>query len=366
MAIPFLDLKAGYLELKEELDETYRRVMASGYYIMGPELESFESEFAAYCGVSFCIGVGNGLEALYLSLRARGIREGDEVIVPAHTFIATWLAVSMTGAAPVPVACNEKTYNVDANLIEAALSSRTKAIIPVHLYGQPADMDPICDIAKKHGLFVLEDAAQSQGARYKKRLCGSLGDAAGTSFYPAKNLGCYGDGGAVLTNNAALAEKVRCLRNYGAKDKYHHIEAGHNSRLDELQAAFLRVRLRHLDAWNARRAHVAKKYHEAFANTDTIATFVPDWSSPAWHIYAVRIKNRDAVKDALTKRGIQTLIHYPVPPHAQECYKDLAVKGDFSGTVKMTRELLSLPMSPHMSEAQTAEVIDAVLHLTRR
>ena len=260
MQVPFLDLGRLHQSIRAPLDAAYHRVMDSGWFIMGPELEAFEAEFAQYCEVKHCIGVGNGLEALHLLLRAYGIGPGDEVIVPSNTFIATWLAVTQCGATPVPVEPDVNTHNIDPALIAAAITPRTRAIMPVHLYGQPADMDPINEIAAKHGLIVIEDAAQAQGARYKGRRTGSLGHAAGTSFYPGKNLGALGDGGAVLTSDDAIADKVRQLRNYGSKIKYQHDLAGYNSRLDEMQAAFLRVKLTVLDDWNALRSEIADQY----------------------------------------------------------------------------------------------------------
>ena len=256
-SVPFLDLGLVHREIRGALDEAFKRVLDSGWFIMGPELEAFEAEFAAYCGVKHCIGVGNGLEALHLLLRAYGVGPGDEVIVPSNTFIATWLAVSECGATPVPVEPNPLTHNIEAPAIAAAITSRTKAIMPVHLYGQTADMDPINELARKHGLVVIEDAAQAQGALYKGRRAGSLGDAAGTSFYPGKNLGALGDGGAVLTSDDAIAEKVKRLRNYGSQVKYQHDVAGYNSRLDEVQAALLRVKLGVLDQWHGRRTAIA-------------------------------------------------------------------------------------------------------------
>lgn len=366
MNVPFLDLRAAYLELREELDAAYARVMDSGWYIMGPELESFEAEFAASSGSRHCVGVGNGLEALYLILAGLKIGEGDEVIVPAQTFVATWLAVSMCGATPVPVPCDPATYNLDPAKIEAAITSRTKAMMPVHLYGQPADMDPMNEIAARHGILVVEDAAQSHGALYRGRPCGSLGFAAGTSFYPGKNLGAFGDGGAVLTNDDALAETVRTLRNYGSKVKYHHLLKGRNARLDELQAALLRVKLRKLKEWNDRRRRVASRYLEEMADCDILLPHVPDWADPAWHLFVVRARERDRLQKNLASSGVQTLIHYPIPPHEQPCYEDANLSCMFEETSALSRELLSLPMSPHMSNAQIDMVVDAVRQATIR
>ncbi|MBC7343529.1 MAG: DegT/DnrJ/EryC1/StrS family aminotransferase [Clostridia bacterium] len=361
MNVPFLDLKSAYLELKDELDSAYQRVMESGWYILGSEVDAFEREFAAYCGVKHCIGVGNGLDALHLTLRAAGIGPGDEVIVPANTYIATWLAVSYAGATPVPVEPNERTYNIDPTRVEAAITCRTKAIMPVHLYGQPADMDPILEIAQRHGLWVFEDAAQAHGARYKGRRIGSLGDAAGFSFYPGKNLGAFGDGGAVTTNNDELAERIRALRNYGSQVKYINRYKGLNSRLDELQAALLRVRLRRLDGWNARRSMVAATYSQALVETDLILPYVPEWAEPVWHLYVVRSRARDVLQKRLADAGIGTLIHYPIPPHLQDAYKDLGFsRGAYPITERLAQEVLSLPMGPHLLPEHVNAVVQAV------
>src|SRR5918997_2085576 len=311
MKVPFLDLKALYLELKEELDIAYQRVMYSGWYVLGREVKTFEQEFASYCQVKHCIGVGNGLEALHLTLRAYGIGEGDEVIVPANTYIATWLAVSYAGARPVPVEPEERTYNLDPERVEAAITPRTRALIPVHLYGQPADMDALNDIAAPYGLKVIEDAAQAHGARYKDRRVGTLADAAGFSFYPGKNLGAIGDGGAVVTDDPGLADEVRLLRNYGSRVKYHNEAKGFNSRLDELQAALLRVKLTMLDGWNARRRALATEYLEALNSAPITLPFVPGWAEPVWHLFVVRHPQRDALQKHLAGGGIGTLIHYP-------------------------------------------------------
>lgn len=359
MKLLFLDLKASYSELKDELDVAYHRVMESGWYILGREVEAFEREFAAYCGVKHCVGVGNGLEALHLILRAYGIGEGHEVIVPSNTYIATWLAVSYAGAIPVPVEPNEKTYNIDVKQIEKAVTKRTKAILPVHLYGQPADIDPIMDIAAKHGLKVIEDAAQAHGARYKGRIAGSLGDAAGFSFYPGKNLGAFGDGGAITTNDAELAENIRRVRNYGSQKKYYNDVKGLNSRLDELQAAFLRVKLRKLDEWNDRRKKLVLQYLEQLGNiSHIIMPHVPDWADPVWHLLVIRYWQRDVLQKALADAGIGTMIHYPIPPHRQQAYADLNCKeGDFPISEGMAKEVLSLPMGPHMSNNDMQYII---------
>ena len=363
MKVPFLELKPTYDELRSELDEAYHRVMDSGWYLLGKELEAFESEFAAYCGVRHCVGLGNGLDALHLVLRAMDIGPGDEVIVPAHTFIATWLAVSSAGATPVPVEPDPRTYNIDPERISAAITPRTRAIMPVHLYGQPADMDPIMKLAAKHGLKVIEDAAQAQGARYKGRRCGGLGDAAGFSFYPGKNLGAFGDAGAVTTNDARLAERVRMLRNYGSKVRYQHEEQGVNSRLDELQAAFLRVKLRHLEEWNARRRKTAGHYLSQLStvNSQLVPPFVPEWADPAWHLFVVRHSQRDALQKKLTEAGIGTLIHYPVPPHLSGAYTAAGIpKGTLPMAEDLAQTVLSLPIGPHLAEDQ-ASVVNAAL-----
>jgi len=360
MNIPFLDLKSAYLEIKEELDAAYHRVMDSGWYILGEEVEAFEQEFADYCGVKHCIGVGNGLDALHLILRAMEIGPGDEVIVPANTYIATLLAISYAGATPVPVEPDEKTYNIDPNRIEEAITSRTRAILPVHLYGQPADMDPIIAIANRHGLKVIEDAAQAHGARYKGKRIGGLGDAAGFSFYPGKNLGAFGDGGAVTTNDDVLADRVRDLRNYGSRIKYHNEVKGFNSRLDELQAAFLRVKLRKLNEWNERRKIIADLYRMGLVEVlDLTLPYVPDWAEPVWHLFVIRTPEQKRLQQHLADNGIQTLIHYPVSPHKQGAYRELSHL-DLPVTERIHREVLSLPISPVMSDRDVGNVMKAV------
>jgi dTDP-4-amino-4,6-dideoxygalactose transaminase len=354
-SVPFLDLSRLHQSIREPLDAAYHRVLDSGRFIMGPELEAFESEFAQYCEVKHCIGVGNGLEALHLLLRAYGIGPGDEVLVPSNTFIATWLAVTECGATPVPVEPNTDTYNLDPTLIGNAITSRTRAIIPVHLYGQPANMDPISLLASKHGLIVIEDAAQAHGARYKGRRVGSLGHAAGMSFYPGKNLGAFGDGGAVLTNDDAIAEKVKQLRNYGSKIKYQHDLIGCNSRLDEMQAAFLRAKLVVLDDWNARRREIAAQYSKMLAGADINLPHVHEDAEPVWHLYVIRSKHRDALKAHFEQQGISTVIHYPIPPHRQACYQDFK-RRNLPIAVMLAEEALSLPMSPIM-DVEEAELV---------
>lgn len=361
MNIPFLDIGAAYQELKQELDAAYSRCMDSGWYILGKEVEAFEAEFASYCEAKHCIGVGNGLEALHLILRGYDIGPGDEVIVPANTYIATWLAVSYTGATPVPVEPDPRCYNIDPARIEAAITPKTRAIMAVHLYGQPADMDPINEIAMRHGLRVIEDAAQAQGAKYKGRRVGSLGDAAGTSFYPGKNLGALGDGGAVITNDPQLADRVRILRNYGSRVKYQNEVIGFNSRLDELQAALLRVKLRYLDTWNDRRADLAKRYLDRLSKYDLVLPYVPDWVEPVWHLFVVRTPLREQLQAKLAQQGIGTLIHYPVPPHLSGAYAKEFQGQRFSIAEDLAKTVLSLPIGPHLSLGQLECVTDAIL-----
>ncbi len=356
--IPVLDLKPAYEELRADLDAAYRRVMESGWVLLGKELEAFEADYAASVGAAHCIGVANGLEALQLVLTARGIGAGDEVIVPAHGYIATYLAVTHAGARPVPVECDPRTYNLDPARLPAALTPRTKAILPIHLYGQCADMAAINAFAAAHGLFVLEDAAQSHGATCGGRAAGALGHAAGISFYPSKNLGALDDAGAVTTSDPVLADQLRHLRNYGSKVRYQHEYLGFNSRLGELQAAFLRVKLPHLAAWNARRAALAARYRQALAGVgDLVLPFVPAGHAPVWHLYVVRTARRAALQAFLTARGIGTQIHYPTPPHLTPAYAGAGWKrGDFPLAEKLADEVLSLPIGPH----HTAEQIDRV------
>jgi len=360
--IPFLDLKSPHVELREEINAAVARVIQSGWYILGPEVESFESDFAAYCEASQCAGVANGLDALHLALRAMDVGPGDEVIVPSNTYIATWLAVSQCGATPVPVEPDARTFNIDPSRIEAVITSRTKVILPVHLYGQPADLDPILAIARKYGLKVLEDGAQTHGARYKGKRIGAHGDAVAWSFYPGKNLGALGDGGAVTTNDPEIADRIRVLRNYGSRVKYVNEEQGYNSRLDSLQAAVLRVKLKYLDEWNARRAEIAARYQAELAGTKLVLPAVPEWVSPVWHLYVICTQQREALQRHLTEAGIGSLIHYPIPPHLQQAYASLGYKaGDFPIAEAMANEVLSLPMGPHLSTEQQDKVIAALL-----
>jgi dTDP-4-amino-4,6-dideoxygalactose transaminase len=366
--IPFLNLKAPYLELKQELDEAIARVVSSGWFIGGEEVDQFEADYATYCGANHAIGVANGLDALHLALRAMDVGPGDEVIVPSNTYIATWLAVSQCGATPVPVEPDARTYNIDPALIEAAITPRTKVILPVHLYGQPADMDLILAIARKHGFRVLEDGAQAHGARYKGQRLGAHGDAVAWSFYPGKNLGAMGDGGAVTTNDAQLADRIRVLRNYGSRVKYVNEVQGYNSRLDPLQAAILRVKLAHLDEWNARRKAIALRYtaeltsviaSEARQSTNPLVLpHVPDWAEPAWHLYVVQHPQRDAIHKALAGEGVGTLIHYPIPPHLQQAYMSAGhAQGQFPLAEQIANQSLSLPIGPHLDAAGVATVL---------
>ena len=358
----FLDLRFTSSAIEAELNDAYKRVMNSGWFINGKEVDAFEQEFAGYCDSKWCIGVGNGLDALYLILRAYGIGPGDEVIVPAHTFIATWLAVSNCGATPVSVGVDDETYAIDPALIESAITPRTKAIMPVHLYGQPADMDAINAIAGRHGLKVIEDAAQAHGARYKGRRVGALGDAAGFSFYPGKNLGAYGDGGAITTSDDELAGKLRMLRNYGSNRKYHHEIPGVNSRLDELQAAFLRVKLKRLDEWNAHRNEIAANYLKALSSVPhLVLPKVETWAAPVWHLFVIRHPQRDALQAHLEQRGVQTAIHYPIPPADSGAYQGM-VKSD-EACLAMAGQLLSLPMGPHMRDSDVEHVVKSLLDI---
>ncbi len=358
--IHFLDLGAAYRELQSEIDAVVARSLASGYYIGGPEVEAFEVEFATYCDVTQAVGVANGLDALHLALRAMDVGMGDEVIVPSNTYIATWLAVSQCGATPVPVEPDACTYNIDPARIEAAITPRTKVILPVHLYGQPADMDPILAIARKHGLRVLEDGAQAHGARYKGQRLGAHGDAVAWSFYPGKNLGAMGDGGAVTTNDAQLADRIRVLRNYGSRVKYVNEVQGYNSRLDPLQAAILRVKLSHLDEWNSRRSAIAALYQQGLVGCGLTLPFVPDWAEPAWHLYVVQHTLRDVLQKTLADVGVGTLIHYPIPPHRQQAYAQAGwPQGAFPLTERMADQVFSLPIGPHLQPDQVDLLIAA-------
>ena len=361
MKIPFVTFKPMEAELDKELREAFDRVYTRSWYIEGVEDEAFEKAFAKYCESKYCVGVGNGLDALFLALKALGIKEGDEVIVPSNTYIATALAVTYVGATPVFVEPDIRTFNIDPSKIEEAITDKTKAIMPVHLYGQPCDMDPILTIAKKHNLYIIEDCAQAHGATYKGKIIGSFGDAAGFSFYPGKNLGALGDAGATVTNNEELAKNVRALGNYGSDYKYHHIYKGNNSRLDELQAAFLAAKLPHLNRMNEERRRIAQKYIEGIKNEEVILPYIPEYANPVWHIFAIRCKRRDELEKFLNDAGIGTNKHYPIPMHLQKCYKDLGFKeGDFPIAEEISATELSIPMYYGMTDEEVQYVIDKV------
>lgn len=363
-AIPFLDVGAAYQELRLEIDSAISEVLQSGCYILGPEVEAFESEWAAYCGAQHAVGVANGLDALTLALRALDVGPGDEVIVPSNTFIATWLAVSNVGATPVPVEPDVNTYNIDPARIEAAITPQTRALLPVHLYGQPADLDAISDIASRYGLYVIEDAAQAHGARYKGRKIGGHGNLVCWSFYPGKNLGALGDAGALTTNDPSLAMRVTLLRNYGSPAKYTNDLIGFNSRLDPLQAAVLRVKLSVLDEWTDRRRAVAAAYLEGLKATDLILPHIPEWAEPAWHLFVVRTHQRDQLRARLPAAGVHALIHYPIPPHMQSAYTHLGFEPDTLPVARsLAKDVLSLPIGPHLRGDEVSSVIEAVRSL---
>jgi dTDP-3-amino-3,4,6-trideoxy-alpha-D-glucose transaminase len=360
--IPFLDLRAAQRAAAGEVEAAVERVIASGRYLLGPELERFEHEFAAYCGTRHCVGVGSGLSALELALRAAGVGPGDEVIVPAYTWVATWLAASRAGAEPVGVDSSPDGYCIDPGLIEAAITPRTAAIVPVHLGGQPAEMEAIGSIAADHGLLVLEDAAQAHGASLRGERAGGLGDAAAFSFYPTKNLGALGDGGAVTTDDDAIAERVRLLRNYGMSGRDRMEELGVNSRLAELQAAVLLALLPHLDEWNRARAEIAGLYREALAGAEEIVLpAVPAETDPAWHLFAIGHPDRDGCAAALAEEGIETLVHYPLLPHQSEPYRGSRPAAGFPVAERLAAAEISLPIHPQLEPAAAERVAAAVL-----
>ena len=361
MKIPFVSFLPMEKELNEDIRNAFERVFNRSWYIEGKEDEAFEQAFAKYCGTDYCVGCGNGLDALMLALKALGIGAGDEVIVPSNTYIATALAVTYVGATPVFVEPDINTFLIDPSLIEVAITNKTKAIMPVHLYGQACDMDAIMSIAKTHKLFVVEDCAQAHGATYKGKRVGSFGDAAGFSFYPGKNLGALGDGGAAVTNSKEIADKIRALGNYGSDYKYHHIYKGNNSRLDEMQAAFLLAKLPHLDRMNKERRRIAKLYSEGIHNPKVITPIVKEECVPVWHIYGVRCADRDALEKYLNDMGIGTNKHYPIPMHLQECYSDLNLpQGALPIAEKISATELSLPMYYGMTDEEIQYVIDAI------
>jgi len=357
----FLDLFQINMRQKHEIQLAFNDVLESGRYILGQQVHAFEKEFATFCRAKHCIGVSNGLEALHLILCAIGIRPDDEVIVPANTYIATWLAVTQIGAIPVPVDPIEQTYNIDPQKIESVITSKTRAILAVHLYGQTADMKAINHIAKQYGLFVVEDAAQAHGAKYHGECAGTLSDAAGFSFYPGKNLGALGDAGAVVTNSDLIADKIRVLGNYGSRTKYFNEVQGFNSRLDEMQAAILRVKLRFLEKDNKLRQKLALYYCDHIENDQIIMPFVPQKMDPVWHLFVIRHPERDALQKKLKEAGIETLIHYPIPPHLTDAYKTLNIaRGSFPITEKIASEIISLPMGPHLTENDLEYVCQAI------
>jgi len=363
VTVPFLDLKPAYEELREELDRATSRAIRSGWYILGPEVDAFERAFADFCGVRHAVGLGNGLDALHLALRAWDVGPGDEVIVPSNTYIATWLAITMVGATPVPVEARLDTCNIDPSRIEAAITERTKAIIAVHLYGQTAEMGPIMSIAEARGLKVLEDAAQAHGARWDGHRAGALGHAAAWSFYPGKNLGGFGDAGGLTTNDDALADRVRVLRNYGSRRKYYNEVLGVNSRLDPIHAAVLAAKLPYLDEWNARRRVLAARYQAAFDSCESLTPpAVAVGCDPVWHLYVVQSPWRDALQTHLKTHGVETLIHYPIPPHRSDAYRsDRWPAGSLPIAERLAETVLSLPIGPHVSTSQQDVVIEAVL-----
>ena len=362
LKVPFVSFETMHKEIRRDLDAAYQAVMDSNYFIQGQACAQFEKEYADYCGVRYCVGVGNGLDALMLILRAMDIGIGDEVIIPSNTYIATALAVSYVGAKPVFVEPDIDTFNINPDLIEEKITEKTKAIIAVHLQGRPADMDVISAIAKAHDLKVIEDAAQAHGARYNGRMVGSLGDAAGFSFYPGKNLGALGDGGCVTTNNKEIADKVRALGNYGSDYKYHHIYKGVNSRLDEMQAAFLSVKLKHLDKWNEERRRIAARYLSEIHNPIILLPKVSDEEfEHVYHVFVIRCSKRDDLEAYLKGNGIGTLKHYPIPMHLQDAYSDLGLKeGDLPITEEISKTVLSIPMYYGMTEEQISYVIDLI------
>ena len=361
MNIPFVTFLPMEKELNDDIRGAFDRVFTRSWYIEGVEDEAFEKAFAEYCGVKYCVGVGNGLDALMLALKALGIGEGDEVIVPSNTYIATALAVTYVGAMPVFVEPDIRTFNINPKLIESRITEKTKAIMPVHLYGQACDMDPIMDVARKYSLKVVEDCAQAHGATYKGRKVGTFGDAAGFSFYPGKNLGALGDAGATVTNNEELADKIRALGNYGSDYKYHHIHKGNNSRLDELQAAFLGAKLPHLERMNMERRRIAAKFTEGISNPKVITPYVLPDCVPVWHIYGIRCAERDALEKHLNEKGIGTNKHYPIPMHLQECYRDLNIP---QGALPIAEEIsateLSIPMYYGMTDDEIERVIESI------
>jgi dTDP-4-amino-4,6-dideoxygalactose transaminase len=365
LTISFVDLSAQYRNIGPEIEPVVREIMASGRFILGPELARFEGEFAAYCGVSSAVGVASGTDALHLALEALGLGPGDEVIVPVNTFIATAYAVNAVGAKPVFVDVDPRTYNISAAVVESALTPATRAIIPVHLYGQPVDMGPLTELALRHGLFVVEDACQAHGAEYRGKRTGSLGDVGCFSFYPGKNLGAYGDGGMIVTDNAEIVDRLRSLRDLGRKSKYEHTSLGYNSRLDNIQAAILLVKLRHLESWNAARRKWAGLYDQLLADAHCVCPYGAPFVTHVYHLYVIRAERRDELAKHLRDRGIDTGVHYPVPLHMQKVYDSLGYRvGQFPVAEKLSNEILSLPMYPELEEERVRDVARAVRSFT--
>lgn len=357
--IKFLDLKKINNRYREEIASRIKDILDKGWYLQGEENENFTKNFANFCGTKFALGVANGLDALNLIIKAYGFGNGDEIIVPANTYIATILAISENGCIPILVEPDIKTYNINPDSIEEKITSKTKAIMVVHLYGQAVQMEKIWKIAKKYNLKIIEDSAQAHGAIYQENRTGNLGDASGFSFYPGKNLGCIGDGGAVTTNDEELFNKIKAIANYGSDRKYHHIYKGVNSRLDEIQAAILDVKLKHLDSDNNKRREISKYYRENIKNSKLILPETYDEKSHVWHIFAVRTKNRDEFQKYLTEKGIQTIIHYPTPPHKQGAYKEWN-NLSFPITEEIHNTILSLPISPVMTDSEIEKVVEVV------
>lgn len=365
--VPYLDLRAQYRSIKSEIDEAIARVLESCQFVLGPDVAAFENEFAAYCATTDCIAVNSGTSALHLALLAAGVGSGDEVITVPFTFVASVATILYTGAKPVLVDIEPRTFNMNPAAIQAAISPRTKAIMPVHLYGHPADMDFIMEVARKHGLIVIEDAAQAHGARYKGRPVGSIGDIACFSFYPAKNLGAYGEGGAVTTSNPAYAEKIRSLRDWGQDRKYHHVFHGYNYRLEAIQGAILRVKLRHLETWTEARRRIVEKYGDLLADADVVLPAEMEWARHVYHLFTIRSKNRDATQAALLNQGIQTGVHYATPVHLQPAYRKLGYgPGSLPESEEAAEAVLSLPMYPELTEAQLEMVAEALTARARR
>jgi dTDP-4-amino-4,6-dideoxygalactose transaminase len=362
MMIPFVDLRAQYATIQREVDEALHNVVANADFILGKDVELFEQEFARFCNADYAVGVDSGTSALELALRAYGLGEGVEVITVSHTFIATVAAISYTGARPVLVDIDQDTYNIDPARIEAAITSRTRAIVPVHLYGQACDLDPVLEIARKHKLIVIEDACQSHGARYKGNPVGALGDAGCFSFYPGKNLGAYGDGGIIVTNSREVSERLKLLRNYGQPEKYQHTIMGYNRRLDSLQAAVLRAKLRHLDQWNASRQRAAKRYDELLKDVASIRTpYAAEESSHVYHLYVIQHPERDRLLSYLRDQGVQAGLHYPTPVHLQPCYENLGMPvGSLPTTEEIASRVISLPMFAEITDEQIEHVCDSI------